>query len=95
MEVSTMNTVILNSTEFSSSDELHAVLKYKLQLPEYYGANLDALWDCLTAWIELPIRIEWVGYDNSKQKIGEYAEMLLKTFQEAENEIEGFTFIQK
>ena len=90
-----MNTVIINSIEFSNTDELHAVLKDKLELPEYYGANLDALWDCLSTWIELPMIIEWVGYDDSKQKLGEYAEKLLKTFQEAEKEIEGFRFIRR
>lgn len=87
-----MNIVILDSKEFSNIDELHSVLKERLQLPEYYGENLDALWDCLTGWIDLPITVEWIDYDSGKQKIGEYAEKLLKTFQEAEQEIDGFTF---
>lgn len=87
-----MDIVTLDSKEFSNIDELHSVLKEKLNLPEYYGKNLDALWDCLTGWIDLPITIEWVDYDNSKQKIGEYAEKLMKTFQDAEQEIDGFTF---
>jgi ribonuclease inhibitor len=84
--------VIIDSKEFSNVDELHLVLKEKLQLPDYYGKNLDALWDCLTGWIDLPITIEWIGYESSKQKIGEYAEKLLHTFQEAEQEIDGFRF---
>lgn len=87
-----MNIVILDSEEFSSIDELHMVLKAKLQLPEYYGKNLDALWDCLTGWIDLPMTIEWIGYEKSKKKIGEYAEKLLKLFKEAEQEVDGFIF---
>lgn len=27
---------------------LHFLLQESLDLPEYYGNNLDALWDCLT-----------------------------------------------
>lgn len=88
-----MNIVTLDSKEFSNINELHSVLKKMLQLPEYYGENLDALWDCLTGWVNLPITIEWVNYDDAKQKIEEYAEKLLKVFQAAEQEIDGFTFI--
>lgn len=32
----------------SSQEELHAFLKKKLELPDYYGANLSALADCLS-----------------------------------------------
>jgi ribonuclease inhibitor len=28
--------------------EIHEVLKRDLELPDYYGGNTDALWDCLT-----------------------------------------------
>ena len=28
--------------------EIHEVLKRDLDFPDYYGGNLDALWDCLT-----------------------------------------------
>ena len=29
--------------------DAHAQLARALELPEYYGANLDALWDCVSA----------------------------------------------
>ena len=32
-----------------SRESAHAELKRALDLPEYYGANLDALWDCVSA----------------------------------------------
>ena len=28
--------------------EIHEALKRDLDFPDYYGGNLDALWDCLT-----------------------------------------------
>lgn len=62
----------------------------KLGLPEYYGKNLDALWDCLTGWIDLPLTIEWRDFEESKRLMGDYANKLLKLFLEAEQELEGF-----
>jgi ribonuclease inhibitor len=32
----------------SSKDELHALVRKELPLPDYYGDNLDALYDILT-----------------------------------------------
>ncbi|MDL2206906.1 barstar family protein [Eubacteriales bacterium OttesenSCG-928-N13] len=37
-------------------DTLHAHLKRALDFPDYYGANLDALYDCLTD-IVMPMRV--------------------------------------
>jgi ribonuclease inhibitor len=43
-----INKVILDLTRPKSVDELHQYLAEKLDFPEYYGANLDALYDALT-----------------------------------------------
>ena len=39
--------IILDGARMGSRAELHAHLKEKLKLPDYYGNNLDALNDCL------------------------------------------------
>ena len=39
--------IILDGKRMGERAELHAQLKEKLRLPEYYGGNLDALNDCL------------------------------------------------
>ena len=52
-----MNKIILDGKDFKTKEELHKVLKEELELPEYYGENLDALWDCLTGWIDLPMEV--------------------------------------
>jgi ribonuclease inhibitor len=77
--------------EISSIEQFHKILKEKLQLPEYYGENLNALWDCLTAWVDLPLKIRWTNFQESKRVLGSYAEEFLELFREAENELEGFT----
>jgi len=43
-----MRTCILNGSEIKTKDELHDILIRELDLPQWYGRNLDALYDCLT-----------------------------------------------
>jgi len=85
-----MEKVELRGRDFKSKDALHDILKNKLELPEHYGANLDALWDCLTGWVDLPLQVEWKDFSMSQRFLGEYADRLLETFKQAEAEIEGF-----
>ena len=42
-----MREVYLEGRLMTDRAAAHAEIKDKLSLPEYYGANLDALWDCL------------------------------------------------
>ncbi len=84
--------VILEGKEMISVENVHKILKDKLELPEYYGENLNALWDCLTGWISLPIKITWNDYNYSQSQLGSFADDLLLLFNEAKDEINGFEF---
>ena len=90
-----MNKIILDGKDFKTKEELHKVLKTKLELPEYYGENLDALWDCLTGWIDLPMEVVWINFKRSKEYLGDYAKSLLEIFDEAQKELKGFKIIIK
>ena len=39
---------LLDGTMMGSRDEMHSHLYMQFALPDHYGRNLDALWDCLT-----------------------------------------------
>ena len=43
-----MKTITLDITNIETVRALHIYLQYMLDLPAYYGKNLDALYDCLT-----------------------------------------------
>ena len=43
-----MRTITLDVERMTSVPALHKYLRSALALPVYYGANLDALYDCLT-----------------------------------------------
>lgn len=42
-----MRTIVVNETRFDDAQALHAYLAARLDFPEHYGSNLDALNDCL------------------------------------------------
>ena len=42
-----MRRIIIDAQDMPNKDSLHLVLKEALNLPDYYGRNLDALWDGL------------------------------------------------
>lgn len=44
-----MNVVILDGSTAPSKEALHRHLARELNFPDWYGGNLDALFDCLTA----------------------------------------------
>jgi RNAse (barnase) inhibitor barstar len=65
----------------SSTASLYAGLAEALRLPAWFGANLDALWDCLT---DLPgptalVLAEWRGYERAEP---EQARRVLQLFVE-------------
>ena len=83
-----MKEILLDGKKFTSKEKLHDILKSKLNLPDYYGRNLDALWDCITGDVQLPISIVWTNFENSKEFIGDYAEKVLKIFLDAADFLE-------
>ncbi len=42
-----MKSVILDAKKMVEKEKMHEYLAKKFDLPEYYGKNLDALFDCL------------------------------------------------
>ena len=43
-----MEKIIIDCKSIKSKEELHQLIKRKMNFPDYYGNNLDALHDCLT-----------------------------------------------
>lgn len=89
-----MKTIILDSSKFTSIEKLHEELKLKFNFPDYYGNNLDALWDCLTTDIELPITVYLDNFDKSKNFLGAYSDMTLSLLKDVA-EYHGDDFILK
>ena len=77
--------IVLDGRRMEDREGLHAELKQKLSLPEYYGGNLDALNDCLSERRERElIVIEHAG--DLLEGCGSYALGLLRVF--ADNDMQ-------
>lgn len=72
----------LDGSVMTDRQAAHRHLKSALYLPEYYGNNLDALYDILTEWAG-PAKIILKHADVMTATLGGYGDMLLSTLQEA------------
>lgn len=84
-----MKTIYIDFTEIGDYEEFYAQLKEKLTLPEFFGDNLDALNDFISGFSELPLHLEFVNL--SVDQLETFEDLLL-TLEDAEEEVEGFTF---
>lgn len=75
----------LKGSDLTDRQQLHQEIARQLQLPDYYGENLDALWDVLTEWSQ-PLQIIVEKSDVLTRQMGGYGEMVLQLFQEAEEQ---------
>ncbi len=89
-----MKTVVIDFSKCKYPMDLHNEIREKLELPEWYGNNLDALWDMLTGFIETPVTIT-VTFKPETQAAENLRESVLKiieTFKEASEEDEEIIF---
>ena len=70
--------IILDTSRLRERSAAHEYLKVQLSFPDYYGKNLDALYDCLTDLDKT--EIEFVNLDAGAES---YFARVLSVFQEA------------
>ena len=72
-----MRKLTLDCTQIGTKAGLHLQLTELLDLPEYYGNNLDALHDCLGEIAE-PTLLVLYNADAMTEALGHYGTLLLK-----------------
>lgn len=75
-----MKQITLDGNILSDAAVLHEYIKEQLQFPEYYGNNLDALFDCLTDLDDIEITITAPNQD------GAIFQKVVRIFKAAANE---------
>ncbi len=80
---------LIDGTRMTSRAAAHDELARALELPEYYGRNLDALWD-LTSTIKAETVL--LHADAMLNAMGAYGERLLQTLTGAAEKNPDFVF---
>ncbi len=80
-----METIVIDGADITTREALHSRLALCLGLRDYYGRNLDALYDCLTER-QTDTRLEVRHISALEAALGGYAGALLDTLRDAAGE---------
>ena len=58
---------ILDFSEVKYIYDVHQIIKKEFDFPDYYGANWDAFWDCITDMANLEMKIDVLNFDILKK----------------------------
>ncbi len=83
---------VLDGGSVGSRETLHQTLAAGLQLPDWYGGNLDALHDCLTDITE-PTELVIRNGDALKTALGHYTTALEQVLTDCAAENEWFSVV--
>lgn len=84
-----MKEIYVDFVNIGDYEDFYEQLKSKLELPEYFGDNLDALSDVISGELEMPLHIEFVNMSVDQLEL---FEDLLTTLEDLEDEVEEFSF---
>ena len=77
--------IVLDEKRFRGRSRAHAYLKEKLNFPDYYGKNLDALYDCLGEIMEETV-IVVPRIIRNNEYLGDYGQTMLQVVRDAAEE---------
>ncbi|HPX00527.1 MAG TPA: barstar family protein [Sedimentibacter sp.] len=77
-----MEEIFLDASQMTSKSEAHRYIKKMLNFPDYYGKNLDALWDLLTTKSKMT-SIFLLNEEKLYENLGEYGKKLSEVFKDA------------
>ena len=86
--------LIIDGSALPEAAAVHDLFTRALDLPEWYGRNLDALYDVLTERGE-PLRLLVRNQEALAAGLGEYAEDLLRTLADAAAENPALTLVSE
>ena len=90
-----MREIEINIKDVKSPAEFHEIVREKMNFPDYYGKNLDAMHDCLTDIME-PMEVTFFGVKSCREssaEMSQYIDSLENMLNDVSAEMENLTFI--
>ena len=87
-----MNTINLDFSKCKYIGDVHYELKNKFGFPDYYGENLDALWDCLDYYIDDELAVKIFGFMNIENLFDDYASKIKEVFKRVSSNCPNIKF---
>jgi ribonuclease inhibitor len=82
---------LLQGRRIRSLDDLYDEMERCLPLPDYFGRNLNALWDVLSTDIEGPLEIVWLDAAHSRLAMGDDYGIVVQLLEDLEKERDDVT----
>ena len=92
MEKSKMNIFILDGTKMTDRESCHDYIARIMHFPDYYGHNLDALYDCLGEY-DADSTVIILNKTILLMYLDDYGEKLLETLSDAADQPGSFHLI--
>ena len=90
----TENPIVLDFSKCQYASQIHKILKEKFGLPDYYGENWPALWDCLDGlfYDRGNYAVKVIGLSLLSEDLRSYCETMIEVFECVHNETPNVTF---
>lgn len=70
----------MDGRKINTESDFHREISNILGFPEWYGRNLDALWDLLTGHIDTNVRLTWRYHNVSRERLGDDFNRIMSVF---------------
>lgn len=70
--------ITIDVSLIKNSHELHQVLKEKLSFPDTYSEDWDDFWDIITCQVELPKKLQFIGWSELERKLPEDSKIMIE-----------------
>lgn len=72
--------------------DIHKIIKEAFGFPDFYGENLDALWDCMRDCCEYKLHVIVTGMEHLSSEYCKYMDDVFAVFNDIHSECNDFTF---
>lgn len=88
-----MKKIIIDFNGCRTYHKFHQILKESFDFPNYYGENLDALWDCLDNYCDFDLIVEIKGFNSLPKELKQYIPKVMNVFDDVTESTPNIKFV--